>query len=151
MPRPAPGYVCRTALATRPKKGEALCGDEAACFAVGDRTYLLLSDGMGSGDSAHHEAAMTVRLLRQFLTAGIHAAPALKTLNTALMLRCQGGAGFTTIDLACMDSASGVVTLYKYGAAPSYLKKSGTVTRLGGQRTARRAGECRPRPRSLSD
>lgn len=127
-----PRYVCRTALATRPKKGEALCGDEAACFAVGDRTYLLLSDGMGSGDSAHHEAAMTVRLLRQFLTAGIHAAPALKTLNTALMLRCQGGAGFTTIDLACMDSASGVVTLYKYGAAPSYLKKSGTVTRLAG-------------------
>ena len=127
-----PRYVCRTALATRPKKGEALCGDEAACFAVGDRTYLLLSDGMGSGDSAHHEAAMTVRLLRQFLTAGIHAGPALKTLNTALMLRCQGGAGFTTIDLACMDSASGVVTLYKYGAAPSYLKKSGTVTRLAG-------------------
>ena len=127
-----PRYICRTALAARPKKGETLCGDEAACFAVGDKTYLLLSDGMGSGDDAHHEAAMTVRLLRQFLTAGVDPTPALKTLNTALMLRCQGGAGFTTIDLACMDGASGVVTLYKYGAAPSYLKKNGAVTRLEG-------------------
>ena len=127
-----PRYICRTALAAQPKKGETLCGDEAACFAVGDKTYLLLSDGMGSGDDAHHEAAMTVRLLRQFLTAGVDPTPALKTLNTALMLRCQGGAGFTTIDLACMDGVSGVVTLYKYGAAPSYLKKNGAVTRLEG-------------------
>ncbi len=125
-----PRYVCRTALATRAKKGETHCGDEADCFTVGDRTYLLLSDGMGSGDGAHAEAAMTVRLLRQFLTAGIDPVPALKTLNTALMLRCQSGAGFTTIDLACMDGASGTVSLYKYGAAPSYLKKGGTVTRL---------------------
>ena len=111
----------------KPAVADVTYGACTVCF-----DYLLLSDGMGSGDSAHHEAAMTVRLLRQFLTAGIHAAPALKTLNTALMLRCQGGAGFTTIDLACMDSTSGVVTLYKYGAAPSYLKKSGTVTRLAG-------------------
>ncbi len=46
------------------------------------------------------------------------------------MLRCQGGAGFTTIDLACMDRAEGVLTLYKYGAAPSYIKRQGTVARL---------------------
>ena len=128
----APRYLCRTALGTRAKRGETLCGDEAACFAVGDRTYLLLSDGMGSGGDAHHEAAMTVRLLRQFLSAGIDPVPALKTLNTALMLRCQGGAGFTTIDLACVNGADGVASLYKYGAAPSYLKRGGAVTRLEG-------------------
>ncbi len=48
--------------------------------------YLLLSDGMGSGQEAHREAALTVRLLEQFLRAGIEAAPALKTLNSALAL-----------------------------------------------------------------
>ena len=31
--------------------------------------YMALSDGMGSGEAAHREAAMTVRLLRQFLQA----------------------------------------------------------------------------------
>ena len=76
---------------------------------------------------------MTIRLLRQFLQAGIEPLPALKTLNTAAMLRCQGGAGFTTIDLACLDRAEGVLTLYKYGAAPSYIKRQGTVARYRAQ------------------
>ena len=67
------------------------------------------------------------------MEAGIQPGPALKTLNTAAMLRCQGGAGFTTIDLACLDRAEGVLTLYKYGAAPSYIKRQGAVARYRAQ------------------
>ena len=63
------GYRIGSAL--RPKEGERLCGDQIASFEVGSTLYLLLSDGMGSGESAHREAAMTVRLLQQFLEAGL--------------------------------------------------------------------------------
>lgn len=125
--------TCRTAALLRPKTGEKHCGDQCAVFDAGGLTCLALSDGMGSGESAHCEAAMTIRLLRQFLQAGIEPLPALKTLNTAAMLRCQGGAGFTTIDLAALDRAEGVLTLYKYGAAPSYIKRQGTVARYRAQ------------------
>lgn len=125
--------TCRTAALLRPKTGEKHCGDQCAVFDAGGLTCLVLSDGMGSGESAHCEAAMTIRLLRQFLQAGIEPLPALKTLNTAAMLRCQGGAGFTTIDLACLDRAEGVLTLYKYGAAPSYIKRQGAVARYRAQ------------------
>ena len=128
----APRFRYVTGIALRPRDGESLCGDQAAVFEAGNTAYLLLSDGMGSGEAAHREAAMTVRLLRQFLQAGVEPSPALKTLNTALLLRCQEGAGFTTIDLACLDRATGAVTLYKYGAAPSYYKKHGRVTRYEG-------------------
>ena len=128
----APRFRYVTGLALRPRDGESLCGDQAAVFEAGNTACLLLSDGMGSGEAAHREAAMTVRLLRQFLQAGVEPSPALKTLNTALLLRCQEGAGFTTIDLACLDRATGAVTLYKYGAAPSYYKKHGRVTRYEG-------------------
>lgn len=55
------------------------------------------------------------------------------TCRTAALLRCQGGAGFTTIDLACLDRAEGVLTLYKYGAAPSYIKRQGAVARYRAQ------------------
>ena len=127
-----PRFTCTAASALRPREGETLCGDQAASFAVGGISYLLLSDGMGSGEEAHHESAMTVRLLRQFLQAGVDPLPALKTLNTALLLRCREGAGFTTIDLLRLDCATGGATLYKYGAAPSYLKKGGRVTRYTG-------------------
>ena len=87
---------------------------------------------MGSGEEAHREAAMTVRLLRQFLQAGVDPLPALKTLNTALLLRCREGAGFTTIDLVRLEKGAATLTLYKYGAAPSYLKRRGTVVRCQG-------------------
>lgn len=127
-----PRFTCRTAIALRPKEGETLCGDQAASFEAGGAACLLLSDGMGSGETAHREAAMTVRLLKQFLQAGVEPLPALKTLNTALLLRCREGAGFTTIDLLRLDRSTGEAALYKYGAAPSYLKKLGRVTRYGG-------------------
>ena len=123
---------CRVGTLLRPKEGESACGDQLAVFTAGAMLYMLLSDGMGSGAAAHAESAMTVRLLRQFLKAGIQPASALKTINTALTLRCQEGGGFTTIDLLALDRRSGGAMLYKYGAAASYLKRNGVVTRLDG-------------------
>ena len=122
------GYRIGSAL--RPREGCRVCGDQLAVFEVGSTLYLLLSDGMGSGEAAHREASMTVRLLQQFLQAGISPAPALKTLNTALRLRGEDGGGFTTIDLLALQRGSGGAVLYKYGAAPSYLKRGGNVTRF---------------------
>ncbi|MBE6919721.1 MAG: stage II sporulation protein E [Ruminococcaceae bacterium] len=122
------GYRIGSVL--QPRQGCRVCGDQLAVFEAGSTLYLLLSDGMGSGEDAHREAAMTVRLLQQFLQSGIEPAPALKTLNAALRLRGEDGGGFTTIDLLALQRGSGGAVLYKYGAAPSYLKRSGTVTRF---------------------
>lgn len=127
---PAAPLGYRIGSALRPRQGNHVCGDQLAVFEVGSTLYLLLSDGMGSGETAHREAAMTVRLLQQFLQAGIDPAPALKTLNAALALRGEEGGGFTTIDLLALQRSNGSATLYKYGAAPSYLKRSGSVSRF---------------------
>ena len=123
---------CRVGTLLRPKEGESQCGDQLAVFTSGATLYMLLSDGMGSGGAAHAESAMTVRLLRQFLKAGIRPESALKTINNAMTLRCQEGGGFTTIDLLALDRRSGAATLYKYGAAASYVKRGETVSRLEG-------------------
>lgn len=123
-------FHCRVGTSLRAKDGERVCGDQLAVFTAGKMLYMLLSDGMGSGEAAHAESAMTVRLLRKFLKAGIEAKSALKTLNTALTLRCAENCGFTTIDLLALDRSSGEATLYKYGAAPSYIKRGETVQRM---------------------
>jgi len=125
------GYRIGSAL--RPKEGEPLCGDHLATFEVGSTLYLLLSDGMGSGESAHRESAMTARLLQQFLAAGIEPGPALKTLNGAMRLRSEDGGSFTTIDLLALQRGTGAATVYKYGAAPSYIKRTGSVSRITGR------------------
>ncbi len=123
----------RTGSALRPKEGESVCGDQLAVFRTEGALYLLISDGMGSGSEAHAEAAMVVRLLRQFLCAGIDPLPALRTLNSALRLRGQSGGGYTTIDLLELPLDGGKAALYKYGAARSYCKAGGRVLVLGGQ------------------
>lgn len=124
------GIGYRVSSSLRPRAGENLCGDQVEQFEVGDGVYLLLCDGMGSGQEAHREAAMTARLLRQFLEAGIQPGPALKTLNAAMKLRGETQGGFSTVDLAVMQRQSGCVELYKCGAAPSYLKRGGSVRRF---------------------
>ncbi len=124
---------CRIGAVLRPKEGETVCGDTVLSFQTEPgRWCLLLADGMGSGEAARKESALTCRLLRQFLEAGIEPEAALKTLNSAMALRGTETGSFTTIDLCVFDAAGGAVAFYKYGAAPSYLKKGGTVRRITG-------------------
>lgn len=132
-PASAPSAPCRVGAALRPKEGENVCGDTVLSFPTEDGKWcLLLSDGMGSGEAARKESALVCRLLRQFLESGIAAEAALKTLNAAMALRGAESGSFTTVDLCVYDPAAGEATLYKYGAAPSYLKKGGSVRRIAG-------------------
>lgn len=126
-------FACRVGAALRPKEGETVCGDTVVSFQTETgRWCLLLADGMGSGEPARKESALTCRLLRQFLEAGVEPEAALKTLNAAMALRGAETGSFTTIDLCVMDPATGEAAFYKYGAAPSYVKKGGTVRRVTG-------------------
>ena len=125
--------VCRIGAALRPKEGERVCGDTVVSFQMDSGIWcLLLADGMGCGEAARKESALTCRLLRQFLEAGIGAEAALKTLNAAMALRGAETGSFTTVDLCTCDPLTGDTVFYKYGAAPSYLKKGGSVRRVTG-------------------
>jgi len=125
--------ACRVGAVLRPKEGETACGDTVVSFQTERGQWcLLLADGMGSGEAARKESALTCRLLRQFLEAGIEPEAALKTLNSAMALRGAETGSFTTIDLCVLDPASGGAAFYKFGAAPSYLKKGGIVRRITG-------------------
>jgi stage II sporulation protein E len=127
------GRPYRIGAALRPKEGESVCGDSVSSFETETgRLCLLLSDGCGSGEGARKESALTSRLLRQFLEAGIETEASLKTLNAALALRSEETGSFATIDLMTVELHSGEASLYKYGAAPTYIKKNGSVRRITG-------------------
>ena len=53
-----------------------------------------------------------------------------KTLNSALSLRAESTDSVTTVDLLTLSLQTLEGELYKYGAAPSYLKRGGTVRRV---------------------
>ena len=120
-------------VAARKKSGETVSGDAGTYFKRADgKLYVLLCDGMGSGPEANRESSLAVRLMEQFLRAGVRPRQALTTLSSALALRGEDTGGFTTVDLLQVDLFTGEGELYKMGAAPTYIKKGETVQRLTG-------------------
>ena len=105
-------------------------GDRCLWFAgVECRYYILLCDGMGTGEEAAREASATGAMLRKLLSAGFPPEHALRSVNSICAL--QGKAGAVTIDLCELRLDTGKATLYKWGAAPSYVISRGEPIKIG--------------------
>lgn len=102
-----------------------VCGDSFRILSSGGgEVTLLLSDGMGSGNSAAVDSAMTASLFSRLLDAGIGCPAALKLINGALLVK-SGDESLATVDAARVDLYTGRVNIYKAGAAPTVLRKDG--------------------------
>lgn len=109
---------------------EADNGDRCTRFpGVGCKYYVLLCDGMGSGLGAVEEGKQATQILRRLLSAGYPAEYALRSLNSLCALRER--AGIVTVDLAELYLDSGRVSLYKWGAAPSYVVGAVSAEKIG--------------------
>ena len=93
------------------------------------RYYVLLCDGMGTGVGAVQEGKSAAELLRRLLSAGYPARYALESLNSLCALRNR--AGIVTVELLEIGLDSGRATLYKWGAAPSYLVSAYGAEKIG--------------------
>ncbi|MBQ9148412.1 MAG: SpoIIE family protein phosphatase [Oscillospiraceae bacterium] len=109
---------------------EAANGDRCLWFAgTGYRYYVVLCDGMGTGLGAAQEGQTAGAMLRDMLTAGFPAEYALRSINSLLALREKAGA--VTLDLAEIELDTGKASVYKWGAAPSWLLQEGTAEKIG--------------------
>ncbi len=128
-----------TVKETRAKgKGEGrYCGDSVMSLSLDSGyDYACLCDGMGSGNTAALTSALASTFLYRLLQAGSRADTALRMLNGFLSARGMRDAeSSTTVDLLEIDRVSGEASLFKCGAAPTYLLRRGEVTRFA-SRTA---------------
>lgn len=126
-------YRAVAGVAALSRDGQPVSGDGGSWFR--DREgmlWVVLCDGMGSGPGAARQSRLALRLLEDFLKAGIGPELSLGTLAGALALRGESELGFTTIDLLGFDLFSGQGKSYKLGAAPTYLRQRGRVKKLSG-------------------
>ncbi len=120
----------RLEVSARSRGKERANGDRCLAFpGAGCRYYVLLCDGMGTGLGAAQEGQSAGELLRQMLTAGFPPEHAFRSLNSILALRGQAGA--VTLDLAEVRLDSGRVSLYKWGAAPSWIWRPKGAEKIG--------------------
>ena len=131
--RQAEPLMAVAGVSARKKEGQTVSGDAGAWFKTEEGgLFVLLCDGMGSGPEARRESNLAIQLLEKFLRSGMEPEDALTTLNSALALRCVEDGGFTTIDLFRLDLYTGEAGFYKLGAAPTYVRRKGAVTRVTG-------------------
>lgn len=110
-------------------RGDALCGDCGTSFVCQNRQYVLLCDGMGTGADARRDAQEAMELVRALVQTGFAAPEAMEMLNELYLLRGDGC--FSTLDLLELDLATAEGSLYKWGAAPSFLRSGRSVQKIG--------------------
>ena len=91
--------------------------------------YIILCDGMGKGLGAVQAGKHAAELLQKMLCCGFPAVYALRSLNSLCALGER--AGVVTVDMAEICLYSKQVTLYKWGAAASYLVSRRGAEKLG--------------------
>jgi stage II sporulation protein E len=106
--------------------------------------YLLISDGMGSGKEAASDSSDAVKIAEKLLKAGLGPDLAMSILNSAMLLRSDKNMGCASVDLMAINLFSGETLMFKYGAAPSYVRKNGKVFEVNGESLAAGLSYCTP-------
>ena len=123
-----PHYRIATAAAQCAVHEDEPCGDGWDCFADGDgNRYLVLSDGMGTGKHAAVDARIVLSNFRRLVQSGMDCVAAAQMVN-AIMLTKSGEERFATLDVAKICEETAAVTLYKYGAGPTFIRHGDRVT-----------------------
>ncbi len=107
--------------------GREKSGDSAELFSDGfGKRYVIIADGMGSGQRAAEESCMAVSLIKRFIRSGTGAKAALSYTNL-LLAGVSNDEIFTTADLMELDVYTGRCVFYKQGAAESYVRRGDEV------------------------
>ncbi len=102
-----------------------ISGDAYSTFSDGKgRSFMILSDGMGSGGRAAVDGAMASGLMTRLLKAGFGYDCSLSILNSAMLFKSTDES-LATVDVACVDLFSGRCEMLKAGAAPTVVRRSG--------------------------
>lgn len=109
------------------KEGE-ISGDSAQSFSTETEFYSVISDGMGSGREARDGADFVSAYLSDMLSADVSPSTAISSLSA--ILRSREGESTASVDLFSLDLVRGDATFIKCGAAPSFVKRGGSIFRM---------------------
>lgn len=108
-------------------KERNVSGDSYMCGDLKDGDYMIaLSDGMGKGESASRESALTITSLYNLMKAGFDVELALRTINSLLLFKSTEEI-FSTVDLGLFSKVTGKIKFFKIGAAATFIKRGDKV------------------------
>ena len=119
-------------FASAAKDGALQSGDSFSVLDIGNGRYAItVSDGMGNGLRASRESTAAVRMVSQLLKAGFDESVAVRTVNSALLLRSKEEM-YATLDLAIVDLYTLQTEFLKVGSVATYVKRGRSVMAIEG-------------------
>lgn len=115
-------YSPKITVRREAKEGQIDSGDTVIYFEKGNKFFVILCDGMGSGEDAMHQSRLTARLFEKFLKAGFNKETSLRMINSALALKADQES-FSTVDVLEIDTKTGECEFLKIGSAQTFIKK----------------------------
>lgn len=111
-------------------KTDEPCGDCFESFYDGRGNFVaVLSDGMGTGESAALDGSMTASLFSKLIISGFSFPCALRLVNSAMLVKgCDES--LATLDIVKINLYNGRTTICKAGAAPSLLYRNNKVSEI---------------------
>lgn len=115
-------YVLQVGSAKITKDNSSISGDCSLQIKLADGKYLLaIADGMGSGEKARECSKITLRLMKQLLSAGFNKDESVKMINTRLNL-LETSERYSSLDATILDLFLGKIEILKNGACNTYIK-----------------------------
>lgn len=128
-----PTFYILTGIAKAVKETEKISGDNYSFFEIEQgRVAAILSDGMGSGESACEESGKVIEMMERFMEAGFHKEMAIQIINGALSAREQEQ-DMSTLDICELNLYTGGCDFIKVGAACTYIKRGNMVDKLSAE------------------
>ncbi len=117
--------------------GASLCADESnetgdstSVFSDGTgASYVILSDGMGTGKAASLESRMVVSMFRRLISSGVNYMTAIKLINSIMLTKSRDEA-FATLDAVRVDLDTCKLTIMKSGATATLIRHGGKVIKI---------------------
>ena len=128
-----PRFQIQTGCVLEPEDAEDVSGDSVFIEIKAGYGLVVLSDGMGTGESAQEESAGFIALLRRFIGAGFNAAEAVHCANKLMLDGERADEMYATADVLMIDRLSGEALIVKQGAPPSFIVRGTRIITVYGE------------------
>ena len=125
-----PKYNIKSEIISYTKTGENISGDSYLQLELQDlRQLSVISDGVGSGESASRSSSTVINMLERLLGGGFDEDKAIEIINSVIKLKGEDDL-FATLDATIINEKDAQCYFIKLGAAPTYLIEKGKVVTI---------------------
>lgn len=125
-----PPYELEVYSASVSAEDSEISGDSSSVFTDSSgKSYVVLSDGMGSGKPAAVDSHMVIGIFRRLICSGMDLSAAVKMINSVMATKSRNES-FATLDVVSFDPDDCRMVSVKSGAAATVLRSGSDVIKI---------------------